>query len=1212
MKLLVLLIGFTSVFIVDGLLDFNTNRTVVTPCGNVTNHEDNFGLMSYKKIQKKLVIRCAQGFTFASQAAIKCNVTSKTWIGLGKLSCKKGNLNSCPSISGVGACVESCQNDSSCNDKTKKCCSNGCGHTCVTSVAKGRCASKNKKYMQVMESSKCSSDDQLYWCAGYYANVTENCLGLLLRRMNDLINIMNKKDIAIMLRSPGFSKNLMSKMDIMNSKTIDLIASSLSTNQLKDVLDDLKIEVLLRIRNKLVQRSIIKMIMKIYGKDARAWPEEAVKNKEIILCWLHPKMIADLTKNVKWKTIIRSVVNPKIISCIAGNVQVRNRLVKVFNNDCSKWTADDLSKLNQFIVIVSPRCISKIPTQQICSVRAMLGQSSIFVHHIPLARKILGKMTKEGCSGKKFKDWSDLEKQSLNYLLVGAKEQFIGQLSIANKEIYFLMADLICRYVPRGVKMAMLRKLKEAKSPDKWTGDNLKYSWHCMDTKTLEQAKDGFKALLKDSSISEDDCQQAMALSSNNLLRLARKKAEEIIGEAKTWNSNVGCRRALRDYTTTLAEAFNRGSAGLKEYVNFQIKRLKQAARRAKRRRNRRRFFLALWKVGEANFNIFLSEINRNMVKNNNGIKLFIDLGLNVDSVDTEKLREARSQLEIDDSVARFVVSIYVKQKQSLNEDDLNAMGDNLCKGVTQKHIKDNLQDLGSVKKMLGCPGISEPMRAALREKFNKLKGTIDTETICTFGPSTAFLPVETLKKLPDDVGDGCSWIEQAGQADPRQLGRAALEALKTQALTKMPDEINRENIEKLGSLVMGFKKEDVSRVAKDAIPDAMKVFNRFGDGDGQVVKEFLKKLGKPDADAIQTIGKQFGKLSEDAIKEINKDDFCANREDLVKHNYSPEIRKAVKEKFQQCTSSRKRRNTDPSAMTSEQVLSQGTLLTADEIKKIKFSVYVEIAKEIGEREYGPDQKDVLEAWASVAKNGDASKMEASLIENLGAVCRGFSADDIGKMNFANDDAIGGCSQKGLSRDQINKGLKRIKEIKKKEISSMSREDLTALGYFAIGMTTGEIGSIPKAVYSDVYDAFNKLTGWDEAQLVKLKERLVEIKGPIASWDEADFTEANAAVGGFTESEIKSLSKESIQAIPVEGISSIPPSKMKYFSDEQLSFLSPQQSSGLTDEQKSQVPDYCKKMNMNCPKPSDSGGCQVAVGTVTILMVAVASLTSLF
>nr|QXO74904.1 hic15 [Sinohyriopsis cumingii] len=37
----------------------------------------------------------------------------------------------CPRISGFGTCVEMCSSDSDCLGQ-KKCCSNGCGHTCQT------------------------------------------------------------------------------------------------------------------------------------------------------------------------------------------------------------------------------------------------------------------------------------------------------------------------------------------------------------------------------------------------------------------------------------------------------------------------------------------------------------------------------------------------------------------------------------------------------------------------------------------------------------------------------------------------------------------------------------------------------------------------------------------------------------------------------------------------------------------------------------------------------------------------------------------------------------------------------------------------------------------------------------------------------------------------------------------------------------------------
>uniref|UniRef100_A0A3P8V273 WAP domain-containing protein n=1 Tax=Cynoglossus semilaevis TaxID=244447 RepID=A0A3P8V273_CYNSE len=44
---------------------------------------------------------------------------------------KKGGQ--CPDPSGFGICVEACSSDSDCTGH-EKCCSNGCGHVCMTPV----------------------------------------------------------------------------------------------------------------------------------------------------------------------------------------------------------------------------------------------------------------------------------------------------------------------------------------------------------------------------------------------------------------------------------------------------------------------------------------------------------------------------------------------------------------------------------------------------------------------------------------------------------------------------------------------------------------------------------------------------------------------------------------------------------------------------------------------------------------------------------------------------------------------------------------------------------------------------------------------------------------------------------------------------------------------------------------------------------------------
>ena len=45
----------------------------------------------------------------------------------------------CPMIDGdvVGTCVDECQHDYHCSEESK-CCSNGCGHVCISAIP-GRC-----------------------------------------------------------------------------------------------------------------------------------------------------------------------------------------------------------------------------------------------------------------------------------------------------------------------------------------------------------------------------------------------------------------------------------------------------------------------------------------------------------------------------------------------------------------------------------------------------------------------------------------------------------------------------------------------------------------------------------------------------------------------------------------------------------------------------------------------------------------------------------------------------------------------------------------------------------------------------------------------------------------------------------------------------------------------------------------------------------------
>ena len=107
-------------------------------------------------------------------------------------------------------------------------------------------------------------------------------------------------------------------------------------------------------------------------------------------------------------------------------------------------------------------------------------------------------------------------------------------------------------------------------------------------------------------------------------------------------------------------------------------------------------------------------------------------------------------------------------------------------------------------------------------------------------------------------------------------------------------------------------------------------------------------------------------------------------------------------------------------SITEEEVRKQGVYISKEDIEKVSFSVYLDLVTYVGvEINYSKDQ---LKSWAKVAKNGEsASKMTPEVIQKLGKVCIGLSADDIGKLNFQDDETILSCSkQQGFDKEQVS------------------------------------------------------------------------------------------------------------------------------------------------------------------------------------------------
>ncbi|XP_053408333.1 whey acidic protein-like [Mercenaria mercenaria] len=94
-------------------------------CGHTCVLPENGGNHCYHKGQKRM-----DGETFKD----RCNTCT---CNNGHISCTEMACGSkpgrCPRPTGIGICVELCTDDSSCHGR-RKCCSNGCGHTCERPV----------------------------------------------------------------------------------------------------------------------------------------------------------------------------------------------------------------------------------------------------------------------------------------------------------------------------------------------------------------------------------------------------------------------------------------------------------------------------------------------------------------------------------------------------------------------------------------------------------------------------------------------------------------------------------------------------------------------------------------------------------------------------------------------------------------------------------------------------------------------------------------------------------------------------------------------------------------------------------------------------------------------------------------------------------------------------------------------------------------------
>merc|ERR1712038_1254925 len=135
--------------------------------------------------------------------------------------------------------------------------------------------------------------------------------------------------------------------------------------------------------------------------------------------------------------------------------------------------------------------------------------------------------------------------------------------------------------------------------------------------------------------------------------------------------------------------------------------------------------------------------------------------------------------------------------------------------------------------------------------------------------------------------------------------------------------------------------------------------------------------------------------------------------------------------------------------------------------------------------------------------------------------------------------------------------------------SSLTSDNLVAIGSLACGATSDQIGSMSAAAYKTAASNVGALSSCGDAQLTAYATLAKNSNafGAISTWSDADVATTGAVIGGLTAAEMGTLTESQITAISTKSLAQIPPTTFAGMSASQIGYLSESQANSVTSEQ---------------------------------------------
>ncbi|XP_062887958.1 otoancorin-like [Mobula hypostoma] len=206
-----------------------------------------------------------------------------------------------------------------------------------------------------------------------------------------------------------------------------------------------------------------------------------------------------------------------------------------------------------------------------------------------------------------------------------------------------------------------------------------------------------------------------------------------------------------------------------------------------------------------------------------------------------------------------------------------------------------------------------------------------------------------------------------------------------------------------------------------------------------------------------------------------------------------------------------------------------------------------------------------IETWGAV------SSFSPDNIAALNCILTMMSASELRSMDLGTIDTLAAVSAcPTWTQEQRKAVVERYLALSGTTAASLGSLELIGLGSFACAMNATFISQLQQEEFRVAAGSLGQQACGPET-LDALKDRAVNVFGPITSWEAEDMAEMGAIVAGASAEELSELDPKVMPFICSQAVSLIPPDRFKALSVSQLKTLSPEGAAAVTEAQLDRV-----------------------------------------